>query len=70
MAENGEKSKSVAEMHPPKEKPKYEFPTVVSLGELGKGTGACTAGSLDAEACTAGAIAEVACTAGGLYAPP
>jgi hypothetical protein len=56
-------------------KAKYEAPTIVALGELAKGAGACTAGSGDSDACTAGGlastctagpIATVGCTAGGL----
>jgi hypothetical protein len=45
-------------------KPKYETPTVVALGELAKGAGACSAGSGDTVDCTAGGLAANACTAG------
>jgi hypothetical protein len=44
-------------------KPKYEAPTVVALGELAKGAGACVAGSADAS-CTAGGLATTPCNAG------
>jgi hypothetical protein len=46
-----------------KTKPKYESPTVVPLGDLASGSGACTAGSGDSGACTAGGLAST-CTAG------
>jgi hypothetical protein len=46
-----------------KTKPKYETPTVVALGELAKGAGACVAGSGDAS-CTAGGLATTPCNAG------
>jgi hypothetical protein len=45
-------------------KPTYETPTIVALGELARGAGACTAGSGDASTCTAGGLAATACTAG------
>ena len=47
-----------------KTKPKYEAPTVVPLGDLAKGAGACTAGSGDSSTCSAGGSAVTACTAG------
>jgi len=47
-----------------KTKPKYESPTIVTLGGLAMGEGACTAGTGDTDACTAGSIAQTACTAG------
>lgn len=59
-----------------KPRPKYEAPTVVELGALARGAGACTAGSGDTDtctdggaaftACTAGTVATVGCTAGGV----
>ena len=48
-----------------REKPKYESPTLVPLGEMAEGSGACTAGSGDTDTCTAGGLAATACTAGG-----
>jgi hypothetical protein len=48
----------------PKNKPKYETPPVVPLGELARAAGACTAGSGDTVDCTAGGLANNACTAG------
>lgn len=45
-------------------KPKWEAPTVVALGELARGAGACVAGTSDAVDCTAGGAAQNACTAG------
>jgi hypothetical protein len=45
-------------------KPKYEAPTIIPLGGLAKGVGACTAGSGDTDTCTAGGLAGTACTAG------
>lgn len=57
-------------------KPKYASPTVVSLGELARGSGQddctagpsayrdCTAGTAALRACTAGTSALAACTAG------
>lgn len=63
-------------------KPKYESPTVVSLGELAKGSGRaddcsagltayrdCTAGTAALRACTAGTSALTACTAGVALTP-
>jgi hypothetical protein len=47
-----------------KTKPKYEAPIVVPLGEMAKGSGACSAGSGDTDTCTAGYLAATACTAG------
>jgi len=46
------------------EKPKYEPPIVVPLGEIARGSGACTTGSGDTDTCTAGGLALTACTAG------
>ncbi len=49
----------------PKEKPKYETPTIVPLGGLAQGTGYCAPGSsADPGYCTAGHTAASACTAG------
>jgi hypothetical protein len=46
-------------------KPKYEAPTVVPLGEMARGAGACTPGSADIETCTStGGAALVTCTNG------
>ena len=45
-------------------KPKWEAPTVVALGELARGAGACVPGTSDAVDCTAGGAAQNACTAG------
>jgi len=45
-------------------KPKYEAPTVVALGEMAKGSGACSAGYADFDTCTAGPLALTACTQG------
>lgn len=47
-----------------KPKPKYEAPTVVALGDLARGAGACSAGSADTDTCTAGGAAMTDCTAG------
>ena len=47
-----------------KTKPKYEAPTIVALGELARGAGACVAGSADVVDCTAGGLAQNDCTAG------
>lgn len=49
-------------------KPKYEAPILVPLGEMAKGSGACSAGSGDTGSCTAGGAALIACTAGGAAA--
>lgn len=46
-------------------RPRYETPTVVVLGGLARGSGACTAGSGDTDTCTAGGLAGTACSAGG-----
>ena len=45
-------------------KPKWEAPTVVALGELARGAGACAAGISDVADCSAGTSALVACSAG------
>jgi hypothetical protein len=45
-------------------KPRYETPTIVVLGELARGAGACTGGNSDTDTCTAGYSALTACTAG------
>jgi hypothetical protein len=45
-------------------KPKYESPTVVPLGEMAKGSGACSAGSAVPIDCSAGGTATQDCTAG------
>ena len=45
-------------------KPTYETPTIVALGALARGAGACTAGTGDADTCTQGGTANTACTAG------
>ncbi len=45
-------------------KPRYEAPTIVALGELARGAGACVAGSGDTVDCTAGGLAQNDCTAG------
>jgi hypothetical protein len=45
-------------------KPKWEAPTVVALGELARGAGACVAGISDVVDCTAGGAALNNCTAG------
>ena len=40
-------------------KPKYESPTVIALGELARGAGACSGGSSDVDTCTgSGGIAN------------
>jgi hypothetical protein len=45
-------------------KPKYEVPIIIPLGEMAKGSGACSGGYLDTDTCTAGPLAQTACTAG------
>ena len=47
-----------------KGKSKYETPILVPLGEMARGSGACTPGSGDSGACTSGGLANIACTAG------
>ena len=50
-----------------REKPKYETPTLVPLGNLAQGTGYCSAGSnASLGYCSAGYAAQAACTAGTL----
>jgi len=49
-----------------KPRPRYEAPTVVALGALARGAGACSAGSGDTDTCSAGGAASTACTAGTL----
>ena len=45
-------------------KPKWEAPTVVALGELARGAGACTGGASDLVDCSNGGAAQNNCMAG------
>jgi hypothetical protein len=49
-------------------RPKWESPTIVALGELAKGSGACVAGVSDVVDCTAGTAAQNNCTDAGVAA--
>jgi len=53
-----------------KEKPNYETPAVVRLGDvdIASGQGNCTTGSAAPASCTAGGVANAACTSGGTIA--
>jgi hypothetical protein len=54
-----------APTHPTDDKPRYQTPVVIPLGELAKGAGACTGGSLPSDGyCTPGATAIVSCVDG------
>ena len=69
MSDQNVKGKSKAELSPLQNKPKYEAPTVVALGELARGAGACDPGSADVTTCTAnGGHAGDTCTANGSLA--
>ncbi len=70
MSDNGEKPKSVAEVHTNKGKPKYEPPTVFSLGGPARGTGQlppvpCSVGSSPMGGiCVDGSLAGNDCNTG------
>lgn len=70
MSDNGEKKKTANEMHPPKEKPKYESPTALSLNNLAGGTGMppavpCSTGSSPLGGnCAVGPTAGTNCSTG------
>jgi hypothetical protein len=72
MSDQNVKGKSKAELSPLQNKPKYESPTVVPLGELARGAGACAGGSGDVDTCTSnGGIANTiasTCTTTGVLA--
>ena len=49
----------------PADKPRYEPPTFMPLGELARGEGACRAGSGEGKQCDSGASAKIkACASG------
>jgi len=54
MSDKVGRKKSVSEMDSTEEKPKYESPTVLTLGELNRGVGQCVPGSTDTTFCSGG----------------
>jgi hypothetical protein len=48
------------------DRPKYERPVLVDLGELARGQGACLSGSSDFGGCSGGSTANGQCYSGGM----